>query len=52
MSKSAANVITGATSGIGQALAQRLSAYGCPVAIADVDEWGLKETEATTAGRR
>ena len=50
MSKSAANVIsgrtvviTGAASGIGRALAQRLSAHGCPVAIADVDEKGLKE---------
>jgi hypothetical protein len=26
---------------------QRLSAHGCPVAIADVDERGLKETEAS-----
>ena len=57
MSKSAANVIsgrtvviTGAASGIGRALAQRLSAHGCPVAIADVDELGLKETEATLGG--
>ncbi|MBB5160455.1 SDR family oxidoreductase [Mycobacterium sp. AZCC_0083] len=57
MSKSAANVIsgrtvviTGAGSGIGRALAQRLSAHGCPVAIADVDEKGLKETEATLGG--
>jgi NADP-dependent 3-hydroxy acid dehydrogenase YdfG len=57
MSKSAANVIsgrtvviTGAASGIGRALAQRLSAHGCPVAIADVDEKGLKETEATLGG--
>jgi NADP-dependent 3-hydroxy acid dehydrogenase YdfG len=57
MSKSAANVIsghtvviTGAASGIGRALAQRLSAHGCPVAIADVDERGLKETEATVGG--
>ena len=33
-------VITGAASGIGRALAQRLSAHGCPVAIADVDEAG------------
>lgn len=54
MTSSAANVIsgrtvviTGAASGIGRALAQRLSAYGCPVAIADIDERGLKETEAT-----
>jgi NADP-dependent 3-hydroxy acid dehydrogenase YdfG len=57
MSKSAANVIsgrtvviTGAGSGIGRALAQRLSSHGCPVAIADVDEKGLKETEATLGG--
>jgi NADP-dependent 3-hydroxy acid dehydrogenase YdfG len=57
MSKSAANVIsgrtvviTGAASGIGRALAQRLSSHGCPVAIADVDERGLKETEATLGG--
>ncbi|WP_029116919.1 SDR family oxidoreductase [Mycobacterium sp. URHB0044] len=57
MSKSAANVIsgrtvviTGAASGIGRALAQRLSSHGCPVAIADVDEQGLKETEASIGG--
>jgi NADP-dependent 3-hydroxy acid dehydrogenase YdfG len=43
-------VITGAASGIGRALAQRLSAHGCPVAIADVDEAGLKETEASLPG--
>ncbi len=43
-------VITGAGSGIGRALAQRLSAHSCPVAIADVDEGALKETEATLAG--
>jgi NAD(P)-dependent dehydrogenase (short-subunit alcohol dehydrogenase family) len=40
-------VITGAASGIGRALAQRLSAHSCPVAIADIDEKGLKETEAS-----
>jgi len=57
MSKSPANVIsgrtvviTGAASGIGRALAQRLSVHGCPVAIADVDEKGLKETEASLGG--
>jgi len=57
MSRSARNVIsgrtvviTGAASGIGRALAQRLSAHGCAVAIADVDERGLKETEATLGG--
>lgn len=37
-------VITGAASGIGRALAQRLSALGSPVAIADVDEAGLERT--------
>jgi NADP-dependent 3-hydroxy acid dehydrogenase YdfG len=43
-------VITGAASGIGRALAQRLSANGSAVAIADVDERGLKETEASLSG--
>jgi NADP-dependent 3-hydroxy acid dehydrogenase YdfG len=38
-------VITGAASGIGRALAVRLSAAGCPVAIADVDEAGLKQAD-------
>lgn len=42
--------ITGAASGIGRALAQRLSAHSCPVVIADVDEAGLKETEASLRG--
>jgi NADP-dependent 3-hydroxy acid dehydrogenase YdfG len=43
-------VITGAASGIGRALARRLSAHGCAVAIADVDENGLRETEAMLQG--
>ena len=43
-------VITGAASGIGRALAQRLSAHSSPVAIADIDEKGLKETEASLHG--
>jgi NADP-dependent 3-hydroxy acid dehydrogenase YdfG len=43
-------VITGAASGIGRALAQRLSDHSCPVAIADVDEKGLKETDASLHG--
>jgi NAD(P)-dependent dehydrogenase (short-subunit alcohol dehydrogenase family) len=43
-------VITGAASGIGRALAQRLSAHSCPVAIADIDANGLKETEASLHG--
>jgi len=43
-------VISGAASGIGRGLAQRLSAHGSPVAITDIDERGLKETEASLAG--
>jgi NADP-dependent 3-hydroxy acid dehydrogenase YdfG len=37
-------VVTGAASGIGRALAQRLSAHGSPVAIVDADHDGLEET--------
>jgi len=43
-------MITGAASGIGRALAQRLAAAGSPVAIADIDDRGLKETETMLAG--
>ena len=43
-------VITGAASGIGRALARRLSSHGCPVALADVNEQALKETEAGLSG--
>jgi NADP-dependent 3-hydroxy acid dehydrogenase YdfG len=43
-------VVTGAASGIGRALAQRLSRHGAAVAIADVDEPGLKETAASLTG--
>jgi NADP-dependent 3-hydroxy acid dehydrogenase YdfG len=43
-------VISGAASGIGRALAQRLSTHGCPVALTDIDELGLKETEASLTG--
>jgi len=42
--------ITGAASGIGRALAQRLSRSGSPVAIADIDEAGLKDTEKSLRG--
>lgn len=44
-------MITGAASGIGRALATRLSGLGSPVAIADVDESGLKATAAALSGR-
>src|SRR5882762_1978079 len=37
--------VTGAGSGIGQALAQQLAAAGSAVAIADIDETGLAETK-------
>jgi NAD(P)-dependent dehydrogenase (short-subunit alcohol dehydrogenase family) len=43
-------VITGAASGIGRGLARRLSGLGSPVAIADVDEAGLKHTAAALPG--
>jgi NADP-dependent 3-hydroxy acid dehydrogenase YdfG len=43
-------VISGAASGMGRSLAQRLSTYGSPVAITDIDERGLKETEASISG--
>ncbi len=44
-------MITGAASGIGRALARRLSGTGSPVAIADIDEAGLKDTAAMLSGR-
>jgi NAD(P)-dependent dehydrogenase (short-subunit alcohol dehydrogenase family) len=43
-------VITGAGSGIGRALAQRLARQGSPVAICDWDEAGLAETAASIDG--
>lgn len=43
-------VITGAGSGIGRALAQRLSRHGCPVAISDWDGPDLAETAAGLEG--
>jgi NAD(P)-dependent dehydrogenase (short-subunit alcohol dehydrogenase family) len=43
-------MITGAASGIGRSLARHLSRLGSPVAIADIDEAGLKETARTLPG--
>jgi NADP-dependent 3-hydroxy acid dehydrogenase YdfG len=43
-------VITGAASGIGQAVARRLGAHGCAVALADRDADGLEATAATIDG--
>jgi NAD(P)-dependent dehydrogenase (short-subunit alcohol dehydrogenase family) len=45
-------VVTGAGSGIGRALAQRLAAAGSAVALADVDEAGLMQTAAALSGKR
>ncbi|HEY2320458.1 MAG TPA: SDR family NAD(P)-dependent oxidoreductase [Solirubrobacteraceae bacterium] len=42
--------VSGAASGMGRAVALRLAAHGCPVAIVDQDEDGLRETEALIAG--
>jgi NADP-dependent 3-hydroxy acid dehydrogenase YdfG len=41
--------VSGAASGIGRAVAQRLSAHQCPIAIVDQDEAGLAETESLLA---
>ncbi|HYB16048.1 MAG TPA: SDR family NAD(P)-dependent oxidoreductase [Streptosporangiaceae bacterium] len=43
-------MITGAASGIGRSLARRLSQSGSPVAIADVDDGGLKDTARSLPG--
>jgi len=43
-------MITGAASGIGRSLAQRLSRSGSAVAIADIDEAGLKDIAKSLPG--
>jgi NAD(P)-dependent dehydrogenase (short-subunit alcohol dehydrogenase family) len=43
-------MITGAASGIGRGLAQRLSRLGSPVAIADINETELEKTAASLSG--
>ena len=42
--------ISGAASGIGRAMARRLSDHGCPVAIVDRDDEGLAETASALPG--
>jgi short-subunit dehydrogenase len=44
-------VVTGAGSGIGRALAKQLSAAGCGLALADVDEKSLLETAGILPGK-
>ncbi|HEX8764039.1 MAG TPA: SDR family NAD(P)-dependent oxidoreductase [Candidatus Acidoferrum sp.] len=46
---SGAAVVTGAGSGIGRALGQRLAAAGSALAIADIDESGLRQTAGSLA---
>jgi len=42
--------VSGAASGIGRALALRLAGHGCPVAIVDQDEEGLRQTAELIGG--
>ena len=49
--RGAAAAVTGASSGIGRALALELAARGCDLALADRDEAGLQEVAAEIARR-
>src|ERR1700759_3239205 len=42
--------VSGAASGMGRAVALRLAAHGCPVAIVDQNEDALRETEELIGG--
>jgi len=44
-------VVTGAGSGIGRSLAQRLAGAGSALALADIDEAGLLETLASLGSK-
>jgi NAD(P)-dependent dehydrogenase (short-subunit alcohol dehydrogenase family) len=50
--KRGAAVITGAASGIGRALANRLATEGMSLAIADIDEPGLQETTRQVSAKK
>jgi len=44
-------IVTGAASGLGRAIAQKLSGEGVSVALFDIDEKGLKATQDTLSGK-
>ena len=44
-------IVTGAANGIGRELAKQLSAAGCYLALADIDEAGLKSLKEDLNGR-
>lgn len=43
--------VSGAASGIGRSMAERLAAHGCPLAVVDQDEAGLAETAEALPGQ-